>query len=148
MQSTAAYWTCRRWGNTGHVGERLEELHRSTNTEISDLRKIIRLRKSEVTVERISVCYDIEKMMEHGIHCLPCSYTNEIIDLLPLQLRHHINFKVTLSGCHSVKILTPTVGYSVVVMATDLCRSLTHDSRGAWHTVYVMLLLNYKWDAT
>ena len=52
-------------------------------TELNDLRKIICLRNSEVTVERISVCNVIEKWMEHGIHCLPCSYTNDIIDMLP-----------------------------------------------------------------
>ena len=43
-----------------------------------DLRKIICLRKSEVYVERISVCNVIENVEEHGIHCLPCSYTNDI----------------------------------------------------------------------
>ena len=41
------------------------------------------LRKSEVTVERFSICIVIEKLMEHGIHCLPCSYTYDAIDLLP-----------------------------------------------------------------
>ena len=53
------------------------------NTELNNLRIIICLRKSEVTVEKISVCTDIEKLMEHGIHCLLCSFTNDIIDLLP-----------------------------------------------------------------
>ena len=50
---------------------------------LNDLRIIICLRKSEVTVENISVCNVIEKLMEHGIHCLPCSGTNDVIDLLP-----------------------------------------------------------------
>ena len=27
---------------------------------------------SKVSVERISVCNVIEKLTEHGIHCLPC----------------------------------------------------------------------------
>ena len=58
----------------------------SGNTELIDLSRIICLRKSEVSVERISVCIVIEKLMEHGIHCLPCSYTNDIIDLLRKQL--------------------------------------------------------------
>ena len=44
------------------------------------------LRKSEVTVERISVCNVPEKLMEHGIHCLLCSYTIDVIIMLPLQL--------------------------------------------------------------
>ena len=51
--------------------------------ELNGLRIIICLRKSEVTVEKISVCNDTEKVMEHGIHCLPFSYTNDVIDLLP-----------------------------------------------------------------
>ena len=44
-------------------------------SELNDLRKIICLRKSEVSVESISVCYVTEKSEKHGIHCLPCSYT-------------------------------------------------------------------------
>ena len=50
---------------------------------LKHIRVVICLRKSEVTNERISVCYVIEKLMEHGIHCLPCSYTNDVMDLLP-----------------------------------------------------------------
>ena len=38
--------------------------------------------KSEVAVERISVCNAIEKLKENGIHCLSCFYTNDVIDLL------------------------------------------------------------------
>ena len=56
--------------------------HRKYNTELNDMRIIICLRKSEVTVERISVCNVIEKLMEYAIHCLPCSYTNSVIDVL------------------------------------------------------------------
>ena len=26
-----------------------------------------------------------EKLVEHGIHCLPCSYTNDVIDLSSYQ---------------------------------------------------------------
>ena len=54
------------------------------NTELNDLRIIIYLRKSEidvVTVERISVCNVTETLMEHGIDCLPCFYTDCVIDL-------------------------------------------------------------------
>ena len=53
----------------------------TTNTELNDLRMIVCLRKPEVTVERISVCNVTEKMMEHGIHCLSCTYTNDVIDI-------------------------------------------------------------------
>ena len=48
------------------------------NRELNDSR----MRKSEVTVERVSVCDVVEKLMQHGIHCLPCSYTNDLIYLL------------------------------------------------------------------
>ena len=94
------------------------------------------------SVERISVCKVIEKMEEQGIHCLPCSYTNDVIDLLQWQLWCHIDFKVTSSECHSDKVLSTTVGYSLVAIVTDLCRYLTNNSRDA------MLLSSYKRDAT
>ena len=48
------------------------------------LRILICLRKSEVTVERISFFNVIEN--EHGIQCLSCSCTNIGIDLLSYQL--------------------------------------------------------------
>ena len=50
--------------------------------EINDLRKI-HCRNSEVSVESISVCNVIEKMSEHGMHCLPCSKTIDAIYRLP-----------------------------------------------------------------
>ena len=53
------------------------------NTELNYLRVIICSRTFEVTVEIISVCNNTEKMMAHGIHCLPCSYTKNVIDILP-----------------------------------------------------------------
>ena len=49
----------------------------------NDLRKLFVLRKCEVSVERISVCNVTEKLEEHVIHCLPCSYTNVVINMLP-----------------------------------------------------------------
>ena len=52
------------------------------NTKSNDLRKNISLRKSEVSVERISVCKAIENLSEQGIQWLLCSYTNDVIDLL------------------------------------------------------------------
>ena len=50
---------------------------------INNLRKNICLRKSEVLVERISACYVIENLAEHDIHCLPCFFTNDVINILP-----------------------------------------------------------------
>ena len=47
------------------------------------MRKNNCLRKPEVSIERISVCKVIEIFMEHGIHGLPRSYTNDDIDMLP-----------------------------------------------------------------
>ena len=55
--------------------ESLESMH---NTKLNGLRKFVCLRESKVSVEGISVCHVIEKLMEHGIHCLPCSYSNDI----------------------------------------------------------------------
>ena len=55
----------------------------TSNTEINDLRISFVLRKTEVTVERISFCNVNKELIEHGVHCLPCSYTNDVIDLLP-----------------------------------------------------------------
>ena len=54
------------------------------NTKLNELRNFICLSKSEVSVERISVCDVTKNLIEHGIHCLPCSYTctNGIINML------------------------------------------------------------------
>ena len=53
------------------------------NTEINGLGIIICFKKSEVLFERISVCDMSEKLIEHGIHGLRCSYTYGAIDMLP-----------------------------------------------------------------
>ena len=50
------------------------------NMELNDLRKI---RQSEVSFEKISVCNVIEKFIEDGIHYLPCFHSNVIIKMLP-----------------------------------------------------------------
>ena len=55
---------------------------------------------------------------------------------------------MTSTGCHSVKIQSTTAGYYLAAMVTDLCRHLTNDWREAQHTVYAMLLSNYKFDTT
>ena len=55
--------------------------HVILNTELYDLRKIICLRKSEVSFRKISVCSVIENLAEHGIHCLPCFYSKDIITM-------------------------------------------------------------------
>ena len=39
------------------------------------------MRKFEVYVKKKTVSSVTEKLVEHGIHCLPCSYTNDVIDL-------------------------------------------------------------------
>ena len=72
------------------------------STELNDLGK--NLRKSEVSVERISVCNFIEKLEEHGIHCTMTS------------------FQVMSLKYYSVKVLstTVTVGYSLVAILIDL----------------------------
>ena len=43
--------------------------------ELNDFRKITCLKKSENSVERISLCNVIENLADYGIRCLSCSYT-------------------------------------------------------------------------
>ena len=87
------------------------------NTELNDLRKIICLRKSEISDEIISVCNVIEKLTEHGIHCLQCSGTNDVIYMLQQQLRVHRDFNVTSLGCHSAMVLSTPVCNSIIAMS-------------------------------
>ena len=47
---------------------KMAELLPIKNTELNNLGIIICLRKPEVSVDRISVCNVIEKLMEHSIH--------------------------------------------------------------------------------
>ena len=54
-----------------------------SKTELNDMRKKICLRKPEVSVERNSVSNVTENSSEHGIYSLPCSYTNDIINIAP-----------------------------------------------------------------
>ena len=55
-----------------------------------------------------------------------------------------IDVQVKSPRCHSAKVLSPSVCISMVAMVTGLWRHLTYNSRGAWHTVYAMLLSNFK----
>ena len=54
-------------------------------TALSDCKNIC-LRKHKVSVKRISVCNVIENLTEHGIHCLPSSYNNDVINMLSKQV--------------------------------------------------------------
>ena len=69
-------------------------LGKNGNTELNDLRTIICLGKTSVSVERIPVYKVTENSVEYGRHCLPCStkfsmilynlpcfYTNDVTDL-------------------------------------------------------------------
>ena len=53
------------------------------NMELNDLRKIICLKKPEVYVKnkKKTVSNVIGKLVEHDIHCLPCSNTKDVADL-------------------------------------------------------------------
>ena len=44
---------------------------------------------------------------------------------------------MTSSGCHSDKVLSTKVCYSLATMITDLCRDLTYDSREARHILMI-----------
>ena len=116
------------------------------NTELSDIRIIICLRKSKVSVERISVCKVIENLMEHGIQFLPCSYISEVINMLLYYVVIWCLSDVTkIAFC---QVLSMPVFNSLVAMITDLWCHLTDNLRGAWHTLYAMHFSNYQWDAT
>ena len=77
---------------------KIAELLPLKNTDLNGLRKNIYLRKPEVSVERNSVCNVIEELMGHGVHCLTCSLSYNVIDILPWQ---HFDVKVTLLRCYS-----------------------------------------------
>ena len=100
------------------------------------------LRKSEVSVDRISVRNIIENLAEQGIHCLSYSNTNSAIDMLAQELRVHINTKQTSWRRPSSMVLSTTVCNSILTMVTNIWFHLIFDSREVRHTVYIMLLSN------
>ena len=51
---------------------------------------------------------------------MQCSEKYNVIDLLPYQLRVHIDVSMTLLRRHSAKVLSTTFGYSIVAVVTDL----------------------------
>ena len=61
-------------------------LHRECpyNMELNDLRKIIRMRNFEVSVEKKSVCKVLDNLAEHGT--LSVFYTNDVIYYYPSTL--------------------------------------------------------------
>ena len=66
---------------TTAISSAMRKISRIVQRTYSNELKIIYLRKSKVSVERLSVCNVIEKLMEHGIHCLPCSYATDVINI-------------------------------------------------------------------
>ena len=71
-------------------------------TGLNNLRKIICLRKSEVSVERISVCNVTENLLGHAIHCLPCSYTNDFTNCY----RNNYDVILMSKSCDCVNVLS------------------------------------------
>ena len=73
-----------------------------------------------------------------------------VSDLLPQQLRDHIGIYMYMISTrhHSIKVPKTTVENSVVGIATELWRHLTHKSWGAWHTMYALLHSNCNGDGT
>ena len=53
------------------------------NTELDDLRKLFLWENLKGLLKKFSVCTVIEDLAEHGIHCLQCFYTNDVINILP-----------------------------------------------------------------
>ena len=112
------------------------------NTELNGWRMIVCFRKYKVSIERLSVCSVIGKLAEHGIHCVPCSETNDVIsDTTATESSCWCQSDVIeTSFCQGIK---HNIWFSIVALITHVWRHLTYNSRGAWHTLY-MLLLNYK----
>ena len=86
------------------------------------------LRKSEVSVERISVYYVIEELAEHGIYCLPCCDINNVIDLLSKECRVYIGQndvswtslyqgKWAFNSCYCNRCMTPLVSVFAMLPA-------------------------------
>ena len=51
------------------------------NTELNNLRKII-FENLTFLLKEFQFFYVIEKLAEHGIHCMPSCYTIDLIDIL------------------------------------------------------------------
>ena len=102
------------------------------------------MRNSEVSANEISICNAIEKMAKHVMHYLPCSDTDDVINLLPKQLRVHTDVKLTSLRRQSANVLITIAGNSIYAMVTDLWHHFSYNSRGAWQTVYAMLPSNYE----
>ena len=62
----------------------------------------------------------IEKLVEHGIHCLPCSYTNYVINnIIIATMTSHCQSDVTAEP-HSAKGLCKTFDNFGVAIVIDL----------------------------
>ena len=76
--------------------------------------------------------------------CMPCSGTCDVIDVT-VELRVHIDDKLTSCRRHPAKKLNTTAGNSIITaMVIDLLCHLTYSSIGTWNTVYATLLSTYK----
>ena len=89
-RSTASERSVIKSDNTA-IMNNIDLFKKANDTELNDLGKIICLKISVFSVERISVFYVVEKLAEHGIHCLPCSYTNGVIVMFSLQIWRHVD---------------------------------------------------------
>ena len=82
--------------------------------------------------------------MTHAVCHAPESVTSDI----PYRSnRLYIDNYVTSPRHHSAKVLSRTARNSIVAMVIDLWSHLTSSSKGARHTMYVMLPSNYMRDA-
>ena len=62
----------------------------------------------------------IKKLVDHGIHCLPCSYTNYVINNIVIAIMtSHCQSDVTAEP-HSAKGVCKTFDYFVVAVVIDL----------------------------
>ena len=92
-------------------------------------------------LKTLSLLQNVEKSAKHGIHCLPCSGTNGVVYQLPQQPSVHIEDIIETSFYQGTKHNSWLFHscYSNISMASSHL-----NSRIAWHTVYAILLSNYK----
>ena len=68
-----------------------------------------------------------------------CHAPIQMTSMICFRSKYEVILTAASLGSHSIKVLSTTVGNSVVAMLTNLCRYFTYNSGGAWHTLYAML---------
>ena len=67
------------------------------------------LRKSEATVDRISVCYAFDDLTEHGIQCLPCKWCHKFVTVAVMTSYWFYNDVIGMPFCQGTKYNIPFI---------------------------------------